>query len=404
MTKEKSVADDPSDGPRKRDEIDKVASEACTRSGAFALLITVLLFVLCFSWQERRADQALADYIAARLNLSMFYDELQNDPLWQKYAESNPDANQKPLAQLMKASVVVGQTPPETELSEPVDKPRAVTKPRTADSRSSKASAPTNLTVSAPTNLRVSIANAAYFYELSRIVESWNKLNDSDLLTRGRGTSNYFDFSIAKWANRRGTLMYANNLTSVCTVSEFEIPHKFFKSAQYVPRLNDEAVMNCITLRDLGELARYELPQMSSPLQLGGRIARDVDLSPGSLPKDPYSASLVAEALLFFALVYFSAFAREAVSSGSFPATGTLFGAFSRMRWLLVVFYLALWTPFLGCCAVGLASGRVLLGLAAIPVLLATLSAHRTLIRKSFFESIRPSAFLAAYHKRRTEN
>jgi hypothetical protein len=71
-TEEKPVAGDPPDGPIKRDELDKIASEACTRSGAFALLVSVLLFVLCGSWQDRKADQALAGYLDNRLNLAMF--------------------------------------------------------------------------------------------------------------------------------------------------------------------------------------------------------------------------------------------------------------------------------------------------------------------------------------------
>jgi hypothetical protein len=190
--------------------------------------------------------------------------------------------------------------------------------------------------------------------------------------------------------------MYANALTGACTASEIEIPSKHSKSKRYVPQLNDETLMNCVTFQDLKELAQFELPQMSNPIQLGGKVGPEVDVSPGALPKDPYAASLVAEALLFFALVYFSAFAREAVSTESFPTRGTLFGAFSRKRWTLIVFLLALWAPFLACCAVGLVSGKVLLGLWSVPVLLATLSAHRTLAGKSFFEPIGPSALLKA--------
>jgi hypothetical protein len=44
-------------------------------------------------------------------------------------------------------------------------------------------------------------------------------------------------------------------------------------------------------------------------------------------------------------LLYLGAFAREAVKSPNFPAPGTLFGAFRRSPWTLVVFFVALWTP-----------------------------------------------------------
>jgi hypothetical protein len=99
----KPMAVDPPDGSTKLDEVNKVASEACTRAGAFALLVSVLLFVLCVTLQERKADEALAGYIAARLNLAMFLEEFQKNQTWQNYAASHPDADQKPLAQLIRA-------------------------------------------------------------------------------------------------------------------------------------------------------------------------------------------------------------------------------------------------------------------------------------------------------------
>jgi hypothetical protein len=419
---EKPMAGKPQDGS-KSGEIDKVASEACTRSGAFALLVSVLLFVLCVYWQNRKAEEALSDYASSRWNLAMFLEELQNDRIWKKYIESHPDADQVPLDRLIHAVVEMSVTsPPTAELPKSDELPI----------RSSIPQQPGNLTTPPPKTqlpkldqvpgksagtqnpnsplkrpmppggLSASEVLQVEPYEIARIVQFWRKLNDSDLLTKSRETSNYFDLSIAKWANRRGRVMYDNALTGVCTASEIDIPNKFAKSDRYVPKINDEALMNCVTFRDVKELAQFELPQIFTSIQLGDRIARDVDLSPGSLPKEPYAASLVAEALLFFALVYFSAFAREAVSTESFPTRGTLFGAFSRTRWMLIVLLLALWTPFLACCAVAFASGKILLGLGAALVLFATFSAQRTLAGKSFFESIRPTAFLATHFRRIT--
>jgi hypothetical protein len=101
------MAVDPPDGSLKFDEVNKIASEACTRAGAFALLVSVLLFVLCASLQDRKADEALAGYVASRLNLAMFVEELQKNQIWQNYAASHPDADQKPLAQLVRATVEI---------------------------------------------------------------------------------------------------------------------------------------------------------------------------------------------------------------------------------------------------------------------------------------------------------
>jgi hypothetical protein len=388
------MAVDPPDGSLKLDEVNKVASEACTRAGAFALLVSVLLFVLCVSLQERKADEALAGYVGRRLNLAMFVEELQKNQIWQNYAASHHDADQKPLAQLLGARVEMTPTSLKTGLRKPDETPSRSIEPHSPNSSKKGPAPPTILSV---TTEPLHISDLG---EMSQIVQFWRELNDSDLLTRSRETSNYFSFSITKWANRRNALLYSNSLDLLCTVSEIEVPRRFFKSARYVPQLNDDALMNCTTLRNLTELAQYEMPQMSSPSQLGTKIGRDVDLSPGSLPKDPYAASLVAEGLLFFVLVYFSAFVREAASTESFPAWGTLFGAFSRTRWMLVVFLVALWMPFLACCAVAFISGKILLGLAVTPVLFATFSAHRTLEEKSYFGPVSPFAFLETQYRR----
>jgi hypothetical protein len=135
---------------------------------------------------------------------------------------------------------------------------------------------------------------------------------------------------------------------------------------------------------------------MSNPTQ-EGKIGRDVDLSLGSLPKDPYAASLVAEGLLFFSLVYFAAFTREAISSETFPVRGTLFGAFSGVRWMLFVFLIALWTPFVACSVLTFAARLPSIVFGTAAMLLVTISVHRTLNGKSFFNSIRPSSLLAGY-------
>jgi len=324
----------------------------------------------------------------------MWLEELQKDKSWQKYVESHPDAEQNPLAEVIHAQVPTkfSSASSKTETSKPeAVPPGSNLKLHMSNSGPLAPAAPTFLTVTALVDQ----------YEMPNIVAAWQGLNNSERLTKSRGSSNYFDLSIVKWANRRGNLIYANVLSGMCRATELEIPHKGLKSEQYVPRINDEALMNCISLRDLRELAQYELPQTSNPAQIGGKIGKEVDLSPGSLPKDPYAASIVAEALLFFALVYFAAFTREAVSSETFPVRGTLFGAFSRVRWMLFVFLIALWIPFLACSALALTSRILPVAFGIAGVLLVTISVHRTLNGKSFFASIRPSSLLAGYSWRR---
>lgn len=371
-------------------EVEKVASESCTRSGAFALLVSVVLGLLCVSWQQKTADEALAEYISARLNLAGRLGDLRRDKLWETYLLANPDAEKRPLQQVIHARFQ--SRPAQDKVDQVQPKDQLGPEPRTqAPVSPSTPSPPRGL--SASFDLEPS--------EMLVIVESWRTLNDSTLLDKARETSNYFDNTIANWVNRRGMLLYANAVTGVCTVTgSIEIPAKPSQSNHVVRRITDEVLMNCITLEGLIELSQFEMPEMSNPLQIGGRVGRDIDLSPGSFPKDVYTASIVGEVLLFFVLAYFSAFAREAVSCESFPARGTLFGAFSNSRWMLIVLFLAVLTPCLACGLVAVFSGRIPVYALVLPVLLVTWSVHRSLAQKSFFSTINPFSYLAEPPKR----
>jgi hypothetical protein len=143
--------------------------------------------------------------------------------------------------------------------------------------------------------------------------------------------------------------MYANALTGVCQTSVLEVPRSSSKSAHYTPQLDTKAMYDCLTLHNVRDLAGFELPTFTNPSSMGRRAAQDVDLSPGSLPRDPYMATIVDQILLFLVLAYFTVFAHEATALEGFPAAGTLFGAFSISRWARIVFFLALWKPFMAC-------------------------------------------------------
>lgn len=115
--------------------------------------------------------------------------------------------------------------------------------------------------------------------------------------------------------------------------------------------------LKCLTFQDVQELARMEVPAFLGPPQLGEHVRPQIDVTLGSsLPHDLYVASLLAQLLLFFMLVHFGAFVREAVSSPNFPAPGTLFSAFSRSRSGLLVFGFATLIPPLASALVFWAS------------------------------------------------
>jgi hypothetical protein len=212
--------------------------------------------------------------------------------------------------------------------------------------------------------------------------------------------SNYFDFSIVRWGNKRNVLMYRNAVRHSCTVPQLEVPTLPAgapKPEFFVPLLDRDALLKCLTLQDARELATFELPTFGNPLQLDDRIvSKQVDLKPGSLPGDLYPASVVVQIFLFFVIVYFGAFAREAASSAEFPAAGTLFGAFSRSRGTLLFMLLALWTPLLSSVAMSVVSRKGLLIICNTPILFVILSLHLVFQRKAYFDSLRPRVLLTS--------
>jgi len=112
-------------------------------------------------------------------------------------------------------------------------------------------------------------------------------------------------------------------------------------------------------------------------------------------------ATIVAQVLLFLVMTYFTVFTHEAVTLEGFPAAGTLFGAFSISRWSRIVFFLALWTPFMACCAVLITSRKPPLAIGIIPIALVTLSSQRTLERATFFGRLTPLSFIEGRFKSR---
>jgi hypothetical protein len=68
---------------------DTTASEACTRSGTFALALSAVLLLLAATWAHRPSEIALAHYLAYREDLALSIETLDANPFWQKFKTSN---------------------------------------------------------------------------------------------------------------------------------------------------------------------------------------------------------------------------------------------------------------------------------------------------------------------------
>ena len=88
-------------------KVDTAASDACTRSGVFALLLSTALLLLIPPWLNRPNQVALSRYIALKNMLAMRVDSLDLDPIWQQYKASHTTAELAPIADLADIDVLV---------------------------------------------------------------------------------------------------------------------------------------------------------------------------------------------------------------------------------------------------------------------------------------------------------
>jgi len=305
---------------------DIASSKACTQSGAFALLLSVVILLLIPHWRQRPWEIALAAYISDRANLANELVKLDDNPIWQKYQNANKSADSTPFEQLLQTDYPVSgsrdavtKKPTETKFEA-----HKTAKKSTSRIPFGRPAPPTSVT--AFESLRLP--------ELRSIADILTALNNPQLLTNSMRESNFFAFSILSWGDKRNDLMYRNAVLNSCVVTPLEIPTIAPGAPRpdyFVPRLDNDAMLKCLTLQDIRQLAKLELPVFTNRLQLGGRIQQDIVVNPWSLSASLFPISFITQLLLFFVLVYFVAFASEAVSSTTFPAPGTLFAAFLKI-------------------------------------------------------------------------
>jgi len=355
---------------------DTAASNACTRSGAFALLLSTALVLLIPYWIQRPNEIELGRYIMARSNLSFQIDALDTNQIWQIYKNSHENAELTPISQLIDVDVPVTFTSV-GKVTTPPNRQKMQNAPASPRQNPSVPN-PIFLSAVAQTTAPMKLSN------MSTVRDSLILLDDAEMLSRSRRVGNFFNISIVRWVQKRSDLTYRRIIANSCA-AELEVPNKTKRSDYFIPTLAKDALLNCLTISDIRELAHFELPAFSDPAQLQGRVQSEVQVSPGTLPKDLLSASIVAQMLLFFVIVHFAAYAREAVLSAHFPARGTLFGAFAQSRWTLLVLLLAIWTPLAASIAVTLTSRNWILAACSVLIFGAVVLVYLTLQHHSYF-------------------
>ena len=216
-------------------------SKACTQSGAFALLLSVVILLLIPHWWQRPREIALAAYISDRANLANELITLDDNPIWQKYQNANKSADLTPFEQLLEKSYPVSSSKDASK-----QKP---TETRLEAHRTAKKSTP-RIPFGRPapvTNMVVTVSES--LPELRSIADLLTKLNDPQLLSNSMKESNLFTVTILGWAQKRNDLMYRNAVLNSCVVTRIEIPTiapGAPKPDDFVPLLDNDAMLKCL--------------------------------------------------------------------------------------------------------------------------------------------------------------
>jgi hypothetical protein len=371
----------------------------------------------------------LGRYLALRLNLAAAIDSLDEDPLWREWKLTN-NAEAMPIGQLAKVRVnftaLSRPDSPHQDTLQPDKPPEGSPTKRPAAAPRSPNNAPDgppgkteigalagiaetrpasfNLLQNGPTckptdpgcPAAPTLVSAEVFVQLAvaqQIADFLAQLNDSDLLTRTRNASNLFSFAVYRWAVKRDNLIAQSRFKSGSPILKSYDGPDSQSPGNFTPAA-DTADLLGLTLSAVRELAKAELPPVDDGVKLD---ANDdgVELTTGSLPRSLYGASLFGQVLLFFAVVYFGAFALGAVSAEDFPEDESIFAAFARTRLSHVVFLVAVWTPLAVSVGILLFSFEATsiwgsLGLACCTALVGTavVSVYNTLSRKLYFDPI----------------
>jgi hypothetical protein len=307
--------------------LDTRCSEACTRAGTFALLLSAIAISLLSPLVAEYRRTALQNYIGLRVALKGEVDHISANPCWLKLSEqlggmhvtktltltelgkyqckeqSRPDGTEPEL------SVQASATTPQKRAYLTWDLPEPQTKK--------------GLPPNPVRNLR--IISEYSLPHLNPITKILTQLDENLDVNAARQFSLKFNNSIDRWTTKLYR-MESRNASS-------EYPSAF-------------------TLVDIEELSNFELPDAVAYEEL--RLGQPTIQTPGiSYQVQLEAGSVLLEIAVLLTVIYFWIFYEEARVSSTFPAPGSLFAAFGRRPASRLLFYILIAVP--GICSLILA-------------------------------------------------
>jgi hypothetical protein len=287
-------------------KVELIASDACTRSGLFALALSLTLGATVPIWSEQRDSLVLGQYIVDRLELQLTLDELEADATWRKKIAADQSLRELPISSLAEREragglwrevnadantgaftfrfKIVNATPsngPQEKATQAV--PQA-TLPEQAAQAAPEGGAPLAPPLP-PTNLKIEFP-PIYFQTLESLLK---RLDDNAVLEQARRAHGAYDLMIYRWQRKSGALREAQSRTIGI-------------------RSGDAAGLAGLTLDRVRELGAFEYPKLDMSTKIDPGKGKQVDLTIGGPPRNLISAAIAIEVMLVFVVAYCAAF------------------------------------------------------------------------------------------------
>ncbi|HEY1266713.1 MAG TPA: hypothetical protein VGH16_05615 [Candidatus Binatia bacterium] len=296
-------------------EFDIRCSNACTKAGAAALLLSAVALGMLQPLTKSQQLDAVTKYYSGRLALHDAINRLDKDPNWLLLLKDEKlgrqAAKEWTLDTILKYKV------------HPEGRPGLITKSKEEFLGEGVSMLASGMTLQAPRDIE---------FELTL-------LGDGSLLSHARGFSNQINRSIYRWTYLRTMIvLFSKGKRQTEIVTHFPD-----EKTAYVPSVTRDDLL-ALTIPEIIELASYE-PVEETKLDALVRDDATLTLPSVGIPFNIIPAASLVEMALLLTSIYFWLYLREAKTSDNFPPSGTLFGVFSRSAPSRLVFRLLLLAP-----------------------------------------------------------
>jgi tetratricopeptide (TPR) repeat protein len=320
--------------------LDDRCSAACTRAGTFALLLSAIAIALLNPIATANVRYALLSYISHRLALKESVDQIHTNSCWQTLNDQRREPDQTEnltISELLKYECKEESVPSNNQLPRKISIRATESIPKSQsylawDPPEPQTKKPEKL--NPPRNLR--FVETYPLPNLDVIVITLAQLEDVNLLNTARQYSPKFNGLIYRWQMARHQADVKNLST------EGQSPIKPMVTDTRSITLSQTVLK--MSLADLKRLADLHLPDANSFEDIrGGEPRLQTPAIPFQIQLE--AGSILLELGILLAVMYFWLFYREAHTSTSFPAAGTLFGAFCRTSTSNIIFRLLILVP-----------------------------------------------------------